>query len=201
MDAAIAFLLVFSTAESACPRGEAKCRSAVFRHINCPSPNGSQASNYVDSFGLRATKPQFTKKPRVSPGSVLQPICFGKAGCACAVCLALQIVLQRYYSPARVIGLARGSALRVHLVSQPVPVLGVPVSIKQLNGLDSLYSIVQMPMGIPVATFAIGPAGAANAALFAVAMLAHDDTALLQRLQDFRTRQSNAARAMTQDLT
>ena len=82
-----------------------------------------------------------------------------------------------------------------------VPVLGVPVSSKQLNGLDSLYSIVQMPKGIPVATFAIGPAGAANAALFAVAMLAHDDTALLQRLQDFRTRQSDAARAMTQDLT
>jgi 5-(carboxyamino)imidazole ribonucleotide mutase len=82
-----------------------------------------------------------------------------------------------------------------------VPVLGVPVSSKQLNGLDSLYSIVQMPKGIPVATFAIGPAGAANAALFAVAMLAHDDTALLQRLQDFRARQSDAARAMTQDLT
>lgn len=81
-----------------------------------------------------------------------------------------------------------------------VPVLGVPVASKQLNGIDSLYSIVQMPKGIPVATFAIGPAGAANAALFAVAMLAVGDPALLQRLQDFRTEQTQAARAMTQDL-
>jgi len=81
-----------------------------------------------------------------------------------------------------------------------VPVLGVPVASKQLSGLDSLYSIVQMPKGIPVATFAIGPAGAANAALFAVAMLAHDNPALLQRLRDFRTRQTAAARAMSQDL-
>lgn len=81
-----------------------------------------------------------------------------------------------------------------------LPVLGVPVASKQLSGLDSLYSIVQMPKGIPVATFAIGPAGAANAALFAVAMLAHDNPALLQRLQDFRTRQTAAARAMSQDL-
>ena len=81
-----------------------------------------------------------------------------------------------------------------------VPVLGVPVSSKQLSGVDSLYSIVQMPKGIPVATFAIGPAGAANAALFAVAMLASHDPALLQRLQDFRAEQTAAARAMTQDL-
>lgn len=81
-----------------------------------------------------------------------------------------------------------------------VPVLGVPVASKQLGGLDSLYSIVQMPKGIPVATFAIGPAGAANAALFAVAMLAHEDPALLLRLQDFRARQTDAARAMSQDL-
>jgi tetratricopeptide (TPR) repeat protein len=81
-----------------------------------------------------------------------------------------------------------------------VPVLGVPVSSKQLSGVDSLYSIVQMPKGIPVATFAIGPAGAANAALFAVAMLALDDAALLQRLNDFRAQQTAAARAMTQDL-
>ena len=81
-----------------------------------------------------------------------------------------------------------------------VPVLGVPVSSKQLNGVDSLYSIVQMPKGIPVATFAIGPAGAANAALFAVAMLALSDATLLQRLQDFRAEQTEAARAMTQDL-
>jgi 5-(carboxyamino)imidazole ribonucleotide mutase len=81
-----------------------------------------------------------------------------------------------------------------------VPVLGVPVASKHLNGVDSLYSIVQMPKGIPVATFAIGAAGAANAALFAVAMLAaHDDT-LRQRLNEFRAHQTDAARAMTQDL-
>ena len=81
-----------------------------------------------------------------------------------------------------------------------VPVLGVPVASCFLRGLDSLYSIVQMPKGIPVATFAIGPAGAANAALFAVAMLALDDVALRQRLDTFRARQTDAARAMTQDL-
>jgi 5-(carboxyamino)imidazole ribonucleotide mutase len=81
-----------------------------------------------------------------------------------------------------------------------VPVLGVPVASKQLSGLDSLYSIVQMPKGVPVATFAIGPAGAANAALFAVAMLALHDAALLARLQAFRAEQTAAARAMTQDL-
>ncbi len=81
-----------------------------------------------------------------------------------------------------------------------VPVLGVPVASKFLQGVDSLYSIVQMPKGIPVATFAIGPAGAANAALFAVAMLAHDDPVLRERLLAFRQRQTNAARAMTQEL-
>jgi 5-(carboxyamino)imidazole ribonucleotide mutase len=81
-----------------------------------------------------------------------------------------------------------------------VPVLGVPVASKQLSGLDSLYSIVQMPKGVPVATFAIGAAGAANAALFAVAMLALHDAALLARLQAFRAEQTAAARAMTQDL-
>ena len=82
-----------------------------------------------------------------------------------------------------------------------VPVLGVPVASRHLNGVDSLYSIVQMPRGIPVATFAIGPAGAANAALFAVAMLAVHDDALRLRLVEFRARQTEAARAMTQDLT
>ena len=81
-----------------------------------------------------------------------------------------------------------------------VPVLGVPVASRFLQGLDSLYSIVQMPKGVPVATFAIGPAGAANAALFAVAMLALDDDALRQRLDAFRARQTEAARAMSQDL-
>jgi 5-(carboxyamino)imidazole ribonucleotide mutase len=78
-----------------------------------------------------------------------------------------------------------------------VPVLGVPVPSKHLQGVDSLHSIVQMPKGIPVATFAIGPAGAANAALFAVAMLAHDHPALHQALQAFRQRQTDAARHMT----
>ena len=81
-----------------------------------------------------------------------------------------------------------------------VPVLGVPIASKFLNGLDSLYSIVQMPRGIPVATFAIGPAGAANAALFAVAMLANEDPELRERLREFRRRQTEAARAMTKDL-
>ncbi len=78
-----------------------------------------------------------------------------------------------------------------------VPVLGVPVAGKHLQGVDSLHSIVQMPKGIPVATFAIGAAGAANAALFAVAMLALHNPALQQALQDFRQRQSDAARQMT----
>jgi 5-(carboxyamino)imidazole ribonucleotide mutase len=81
-----------------------------------------------------------------------------------------------------------------------VPVLGVPVESRALKGLDSLYSIVQMPKGIPVATFAIGSAGAANAALFAVAMLAAGDADLRARLEAYRLRQSEAARAMTADL-
>ena len=78
-----------------------------------------------------------------------------------------------------------------------VPVLGVPVPSRHLSGLDSLYSIVQMPKGIPVATFAIGEAGAANAALFAIAMLARGDAALARALDAFRRRQNKAARAMT----
>ena len=77
-----------------------------------------------------------------------------------------------------------------------VPVLGVPVASRHLQGVDSLHSIVQMPKGIPVATFAIGQAGAANAALFAVAMLAGDDAALRERLAQFRAEQTAAARAM-----
>ena len=76
-----------------------------------------------------------------------------------------------------------------------VPVLGVPVASKHLSGVDSLHSIVQMPKGVPVATFAIGAAGAANAALFAVAMLATHDAALRARLEAFRQRQTDAARA------
>ena len=78
-----------------------------------------------------------------------------------------------------------------------VPVLGVPVASKHLQGADSLHSIVQMPKGIPVATFAIGAAGAANAALFAVAMLANHDAALRAKLDVFRAKQTEIARAMT----
>jgi 5-(carboxyamino)imidazole ribonucleotide mutase len=77
-----------------------------------------------------------------------------------------------------------------------VPVLGVPVQSKALSGQDSLLSIVQMPKGIPVATFAIGEAGAANAGLFAVAMLAANDAALAAKLADFRQRQSEKVLAM-----
>jgi 5-(carboxyamino)imidazole ribonucleotide mutase len=81
-----------------------------------------------------------------------------------------------------------------------VPVLGVPVASKHLSGVDSLHSIVQMPKGIPVATFAIGAAGAANAALFAVAMLATGNSALRSQLDAFRARQTAVAQAMTDDL-
>ena len=78
-----------------------------------------------------------------------------------------------------------------------VPVLGVPVQSKALSGKDSLLSIVQMPKGIPVATFAIGTAGAANAALFAVALLANENPELRQRLEAFRAEQTEVARNMT----
>ena len=78
-----------------------------------------------------------------------------------------------------------------------VPVLGVPVPSKYLRGEDSLLSIVQMPRGIPVATFAIGEAGAANAALFAVAMLAQSNEALSQKLSGYRLEQTKAAQAMS----
>jgi len=78
-----------------------------------------------------------------------------------------------------------------------VPVLGVPVASRHLQGGDSLHSIVQMPQGGPVATFAIGQAGAANAALFAVAMLASEDPALRAQLDAFRAAQTEAARNMT----
>ena len=73
-----------------------------------------------------------------------------------------------------------------------LPVLGVPVPSKYLRGEDSLLSIVQMPKGVPVATFAIGEAGAANAALFAVSLLANHDAALAQKLADFRARQTQS---------
>ncbi|MBR4878000.1 MAG: 5-(carboxyamino)imidazole ribonucleotide mutase [Rhodocyclaceae bacterium] len=78
-----------------------------------------------------------------------------------------------------------------------LPVLGVPVQSRALSGQDSLLSIVQMPRGVPVATFAIGEAGAANAALFAVAMLAGQDETLARKLADFRRAQADKVRAMT----
>jgi 5-(carboxyamino)imidazole ribonucleotide mutase len=88
---------------------------------------------------------------------------------------------------------ARSRGLRLMLAAfGPVPVLGVPVQSKALSGVDSLYSIAQMPKGIPVATFAIGPAGAANAALFAAAVLAHDLPSVREALDDFRLRQTQA---------
>ncbi len=77
-----------------------------------------------------------------------------------------------------------------------LPVLGVPIPSQHLQGLDSLLSIVQMPKGVPVATFAIGEGGAANAALFAVAMLALDDDALAKKLEEFRAQQAAAVRAV-----
>ena len=78
-----------------------------------------------------------------------------------------------------------------------LPVLGVPVASAHLSGVDSLHSIVQMPKGVPVATFAIGNPGAANAALFAIAMLAVEDPSLRSKLQAFRERQTQVARDMT----
>ena len=77
-----------------------------------------------------------------------------------------------------------------------IPVLGVPVPSRHLAGQDSLYSIVQMPKGIPVATFAIGEAGAANAALFAVALLANNDAGLAKKLSDYRDKLREQVAAM-----
>ena len=82
-----------------------------------------------------------------------------------------------------------------------LPVLGVPVTSRQLQGLDSLLSIVQMPRGVPVATFAIGEAGAANAGLFAVALLAVEDARLARQLAEFRETQAAAAASMTLSLS
>ena len=78
-----------------------------------------------------------------------------------------------------------------------LPVLCVPVPTEHLHGQDSLYSIVQMPKGVPVATFAIGKAGAINAALFAVSMLANNDSELAQKLREFRDRQRDTVLDMT----
>ena len=80
-----------------------------------------------------------------------------------------------------------------------LPVLGVPVQSRALSGQDSLLSIVQMPKGVPVATFAIGEAGAANAALFAVSLLANEDAALARKLEEFRARQRDSVINMTLD--
>ena len=90
------------------------------------------------------------------------------------------------------IGAAGGAAnlAGVLAAKTTLPVLGVPMPSKHLQGLDSLLSMVQMPGGIPVATFAVGEAGATNAALFAIATLALGDAALAQKLADFRQRQS-----------
>lgn len=113
-------------------------------------------------------------------------------------------LLFEYASSARERGLVAiiaGAGGAAHLpgmlaAKTTVPVLGVPVPSKYLRGEDSLLSIVQMPKGIPVATFAIGAAGAANAALFAVAMLANHNPALREQLRVFRKAQTEAARAM-----
>lgn len=112
--------------------------------------------------------------------------------------------LFEYAASARERGLAAiiaGAGGAAHLpgmlaAKTPVPVLGVPVASRHLSGQDSLYSIVQMPRGVPVATFAIGEAGAANAALFAIAMLAVDDPALAHRLDAWRQAQCDRASAM-----
>jgi len=98
----------------------------------------------------------------------------------------------------RLVALIAGAGGAAHLpgmlaAKTAVPVLGVPIPSRHLHGLDSLYSIVQMPRGVPVATFAIGSAGAANAALFAVAMMATTDRALAERLATWRDAQTRAA--------
>lgn len=97
------------------------------------------------------------------------------------------------------IGAAGGAAhlAGVLAAKTPLPVLAVPMPSKHLGGLDSLLAMVQMPGGIPVATFAIGEAGATNAALFAIEMLALSDPALAEKLADFRRRQSEKVLAKT----
>jgi 5-(carboxyamino)imidazole ribonucleotide mutase len=114
-------------------------------------------------------------------------------------------LLTEYAETAQSRGLAciiAGAGGAAHLpgmlaASTLVPVLGVPVPSRYLKGQDSLLSIVQMPKGIPVATFAIGEAGAANAALFAIAQLATQDTALAEKLAQFRKDQHQAVLNMT----
>lgn len=113
-------------------------------------------------------------------------------------------LLYRYAEEAAGRGLAciiAGAGGAAHLpgmlaAKTTVPVLGVPVPSKYLRGMDSLLSIVQMPKGIPVATFAIGEAGAANAGLFAAALLARQDAGIGQRLAEFRAKQEEAVLSM-----
>lgn len=113
-------------------------------------------------------------------------------------------LLYRYAEQARPRGLAciiAGAGGSAHLpgmlaAKTIVPVLGVPVTTRALRGLDSLLSIVQMPKGVPVATFAVGEAGAANAGLFAVALLARGDARLARRLLEHRRAQARTVRAM-----
>jgi 5-(carboxyamino)imidazole ribonucleotide mutase len=111
-------------------------------------------------------------------------------------------VVSAHRMPDEIIAGAGGAAHLPGMLAAKttVPVLGVPVASRHLQGVDSLHSIVQMPKGIPVATFAIGHAGAANAALFAVAMLATGNAALLDQLNAFRARQTEIARAMSEEL-
>jgi 5-(carboxyamino)imidazole ribonucleotide mutase len=114
-------------------------------------------------------------------------------------------LLFQYASEAQARGLRciiAGAGGAAHLpgmlaAKTPVPVLGVPVPSRHLQGLDSLLSIVQMPGGVPVATFAIGEAGAANAALFAVAQLATTDPVLAKRLAEFRRNQTERVHQIT----
>jgi 5-(carboxyamino)imidazole ribonucleotide mutase len=113
-------------------------------------------------------------------------------------------VMFEYAEAARGRGLAciiAGAGGSAHLPGMiasktTLPVLGVPVPSRHLAGQDSLYSIVQMPKGIPVATFAIGEAGAANAALFAVALLANADAALAKKLSEYRDKMREQVAAM-----
>jgi len=113
-------------------------------------------------------------------------------------------LLFEYAATARQRGLAciiAGAGGAAHLpgmlaAKTTLPILGVPVNSRYLKGMDSLLSIVQMPKGIPVATFAIGEAGAANAGLYAVSLLANQDDELAEKLADFRARQQEAVFAM-----
>ena len=113
-------------------------------------------------------------------------------------------LLFEYAATARERGLAciiAGAGGAAHLpgmlaAKTTLPVLGVPVPSRYLKGMDSLLSIVQMPKGVPVATFAIGEAGAANAGLYAVSLLANNDDVLAEKLADFRADQQDAVLAM-----